>query len=199
MKKLIGLLFGLTIVIFSSQSAFAAVVSSTPPSGSTLEQRIALRKQEQKVVLDPKIQERLIKQCGGTKAKFTTITHDMEPIIDTRNSTYQKIDAKLWVLIGQLKLIPKDTFKFEQQHTDYVKKIADFQLTGTNFKQTLDDLVVMNCQADVIGFKAMLETARSYYTQLYNQSADANNYLINNVKLTINDFAKQLEPKTNTN
>jgi hypothetical protein len=102
-------------------------------------------------------------------------------------------------MVGQLKLANKDTFKFEQQHTEYVKKIAAFQTTGANFRQSLDDLVVVNCQGDIVGFKALLETARTYYTELYNQTADNNNYTLNTIKPTIDDFVAQLTPKTNPN
>ena len=191
---LIGFLF-----VFVSSSVSAAIVPSTPPAGSTFDQRLVLRKQEQKIVIDPKVQERLIQKCRGVQPVITKTVQDMEPIINKRNSTYLNIDAKFWVMIGQLKLANKDTFKFEQQHSEYAKKIAAFQTTGTNFKQVLDDLVVVNCQADIVGFKALLETARSYYTQLYNQTADNNNYVINTIKPTVDDFVSQLTPKTNPN
>jgi len=199
MKKALTFFAAVFILVFIANSASAAIAPATPQAGSTFDQRLALRKAEQKITLDPKVQERLIQKCRAAQTVITTLIHDTEPIINNRNSTYQKIDAKLWVMIGQLKLAKKDTFKFEQQHSEYVKKIAAFQATGTNFRQSLDDLVVINCQADIIGFKAILETARAYYTQLYNQTADNNNYVLNTVKPTIDDFITQLTPKTNPN
>lgn len=198
-KKGLLLIVSLFVIFLVSGSASAAIAPATPPAGSTFDQRLAQRKAEQKITLDPKVQERLIQKCRAAQTVITTLIHDTEPIINNRNSTYQKIDAKLWVMVGQLKLANKDTFKFEQQHAEYVKKIATFQATGANFRQSLDDLVVVNCQADIVGFKAILETARAYYTQLYNQTADNNNYVLNTIKPTIDDFITQLTSKTNPN
>lgn len=199
MKKYLSISIIGFMFVFIGSNVSAAIAPSTPPAGSTFDQRLALRKQEQKIVLDAKVQERLVQKCRGAQPVITKTVQNIDPIINNRNSTYLKIDAKFWVMIGQLKLANKDTFKFEQQHSEYAKKIAAFQTTGTNFKQALDDLVVINCQADIVGFKALLETARSYYTQLYNQTADNNNYVINTMKPTVDDFVSQLTPKTNPN
>ena len=108
------------------------------------------------------------------------------------------MDAKLWVMIGKLKIAQKDTFNLEKQRLTLAEKSARFQSTSQLYQQTLDDLVVVNCQADSAGFKALLDTARIYRGQLRDQSTEIRNYVINDIKPALTAFAADLNVKPAT-
>lgn len=183
-----------TIQFGISSQAFAAAAPTTPPAGSSIDDRIALRKKERPSTMNDKDVKRLISKCIGAQSAITPIQHNNEPIFSNRTTTYTNIDGTLWVAIGRLKLANQDTFGLEKIHNDLVSKIAAFQLTAANMQQTLTDSITMNCQADPAGFRALVDTAQAYYSQLKLQSADISGYIVNSVTPTLNKFADQLQP-----
>lgn len=180
-----------------ANSLYAQLPPGPTAPGSTLEQRLAQRKQERQVKLTEKDQKRLISQCKGAQEISRKIQRDTTTTVDKRKAAYRVIDGKLWIINGQLKLGGNDTFKLEKVRAETDAKVQAFAATAANYQQTLDDLVLMNCQADPAGFKSIVDTARLYYAQLQAQSADIRGHIINAVKPVLADYATALQPKTN--
>lgn len=169
----------------------------TPPA-SSFDQRLAQRKAERNPTLDEKTQKRLENVCVNAQNKVRALQQKTTPALDNRTKTYQQMDAKLWVIIGKLKLAEKDTFKLEKQRADLAQKSDKFQSTSKLYQQALDDLVVVNCKADPAGFKALVDTARLYRTQLRAQTKDIQDYVVNDIKATLSSFAADLQAKPST-
>jgi len=172
---------------------------ATPPAGSSFEARLAQRKAEQNITLEEKDQKRLEQTCVNVQSKIRTINQSATTVINDRNLSYKRVDAKLWVTIGRLKLATQDTFELEKQRTSFAQQINDFQTTGSNYTQTLDDIQLINCQADPVGFKALLETARFYHKQLISQANAVHAYVANDIKKTLDTHVSDLKPKAETN
>jgi hypothetical protein len=191
---------GLAILAAVLVTGVNVAVADTPPApappGSTLTQRVAQRKAERGTALSAQDQQRLVSTCVGTQAKLRSIETDEVPMLDNRNKTYDTIDAKLWIVIGQLKLAQQDTFQLEKQRLTLVDKSNNFEALAANYKQTLDDSLVINCQADPNGFKAMLDTTRIYHDQLRAQAADSHDYIINTIKPMLKTFVDGLQTKS---
>lgn len=177
-------------------AAQAAPAPSTP--GSTFDQRLAQRKAERNVVLDEKVQKRIISQCVRSQGKVRVLQQKTTPVLTKRAKVNQQMDAKLWVMIGKLKIAQKDTFNLEKQRVILAEKAAAFQAVSLLYQQSLDDLVVVNCQADAVGFKALLDTARVYRGQLRDQSTEIRNYVVNDIKPALSAFAAELQVKPAT-
>lgn len=177
----------------NSQAAPAAT-----PAGSTFEQRLVQRKAERNLTLDDKTQKRLTAQCVRAQGKVRSLQQQATPALTKRTKVNEQVDAKIWVMIGKLKIAQKDTFNLEKQRIALAEKSAVFQSTSKLYQQTLDDLVVVNCQADTVGFKSLLETARIYRGQLRDQSADIKNYVVNEIKPALSAFAADLQVKPAT-
>lgn len=165
----------------------------------SFEQRLAQRKEERKIVLNENDSKRLGTQCVTGQAGIRKLQQETTALSQERVTTYRKIDAKLWVAVGRLKLAGSDTFKLEKSRSDLAQRVAQFQTTLATYQQTLDDVVVVNCKADVVGFKALLETARLYYAQLRSQSAAINASVVNDIKPTLAEYAADLKPKQEGN
>lgn len=178
---------------------YAAVPPANPPAGGSFEQRLAQRKVERTIKLDDKDKKRLMQRCAAAQGVVRAWYQAASTSVDDRNKTYQRVDAKLWVIIGRLKLADKDTFALEKQRSKFAANINDFQATAANFLQTLDDVQVVNCEADIVGFKALLDTARLYYKQVIDKSDGINNYVVNNIKATLADHSAELQPKSEEN
>lgn len=199
MKKLYSLLLVsvmLAIVVVMAVPIVGAVSPpATPPAGSTVESRLAQRKAEREIKLDDKDTKRYIERCVGAQGKIRTLYQTVTKTIDDRNKAYQQVDAKLWVTIGRLKLASQDTFELEKQRSNLADKINDFQTTGSNYTQVLDDIQVLNCKADPTGFKALLDTARLYRQQVVDKSAAIHDYIVNDVKKSLAGHTTDLQPK----
>lgn len=194
--------------IFASLAAVALAIAGSvslaaadsppapPPAGSTLDQRIAQRKAERGTNLSSLDQKRIVNTCKGAQTKIRAIETSEVSMLDKRTQVYGSVDAKLWIVTGQLKLAKQDTFQLEKQRLALADKTNNFETVATNYKQALDDSLVINCQADPNGFKALVDTARIYHDQLRAQSADSHDYIVNTIKSTLNDFVSKLQPQS---
>ncbi len=180
-------------------TASAVAPPAVAPPGSTLAQRLDQRKAERGIVLNEVDLERLTQTCVSVQSKLRLIQRDTVSMLENHSRVYKKIDARLWVTIGQLKLADQDTFQLEKQRIALTDKVASFQSLAMNYQQVLDDILVINCQADPTGFQALLDTARIYHTQLRTQSADIHDYLINSIKATLASHVSDLQTKPATN
>ena len=177
-------------------SASAATPPAPAPAGSTFEQRLIQRKAERAIVLSLQDTQRLVSACPNGQAAIRTLQITDVKALDNRAEVYDKIDAKLLIAIGQIKLAGKDTFHLEEQRQAYIKKLNDFEMLSASYKQAVDDILVINCKADPAGFKALLETGRIYNGQLKSQATDIRNYVVDTLKATIQDHADKLETNT---
>lgn len=190
-------LSALSLLVFTGQAS-AQAPPAAPPAGSTLEQRVAQRKQERQTNLDEKTAKRVQDKCTVTQNKIRTLKDGYTVSADNRNNTYRKIDAKIWVVIGSLKLIDKDTFKLEQQRQELAKQAAEFDTASAQFKQTLDDVAAINCKADPNGFMALVETSRLYNAQIRTSFKNIRAYVTDQVKPTITQHSDDLKIKAST-
>jgi hypothetical protein len=190
-----------TVFVFASYPGQirAQQQPADPPAGGTLAQRVEQRKKERAIKLDDKDQKRLASQCVKTQSKLRAIQQRAAQVTDNRSKTYQHIDAELWIVTGQLKLAEKDTFKLEKKRSQLAERTAAFQSIGSKYRQALDDSVVINCQADAVGFKALLDTTRIYYKQWSNQAATIRTFIINDIKNTLTDHVKDLQTQGGNN
>ncbi len=174
--------------------AFAQTDPAASPAGGTFDQRLVQRKNERKIALEEKDSKRIISQCTKAQTELRKVQTELRQLSSRRTDTYRTIDGKLWVAVGILKLGGKDTFKLERQRAAYIQNVEGFHTILKEYQQAIDDTVVVNCAADPIGFKALLETSRIYQAQLIAQSASIRNLVINDIKTTLSDHTTDLQP-----
>lgn len=183
------------ILGFSQTTQAVGTVPAPAAPGSSFDQRLVQRKQERAITLAPIDQTRLIGTCLGVQGKLRALEIGYVPSLANRIKVYQQIDAKILVTIGQLKLASKDTFALEKDRLALIDKISAFQVTSASFTQALDDTEVVNCQADIVGFKALLETDRLYYASIQSQAAGVHDLVVNTVKPELASHTSDLQPK----
>lgn len=176
----------------------AQVPPAATPAGSTIDQRLAQRKAERNVVLAEKDSVRLQTTCVSAQTKIRALQQKNDAATANRLKIYQQIDAKLWIMIGKLKVAEKDTFGLEKQRATLAEKTSVFQQTSAAYKQALDDAAVVNCKADPAGFKALVDTSRIYRTQVRDQTKGIFNYITNDVKQSLSTYANDLQTKPST-
>ncbi|MBA3758252.1 hypothetical protein H0X10_01300 [Candidatus Saccharibacteria bacterium] len=185
----------LALLILIAVPQPAAAIPSDPPAGSSLQQRIDFRKNELKLVVDPKDEQRLKTRCIAIQALYRNFQQELSPKVTNHQNKYQSIDAKLYLAIGKLKLAQRDTLELEKQRTALAAKVAALDIVFTNYSQSIDDVVVMNCQADLIGFKSLVQTSRGYHDAVRLQTSDIKNYVVDTIKATLAGHTTALQPK----
>lgn len=179
-------------------STLSASAQSDTPAGSSIQQRVNQRKQERKIALDENNKKRLESVCVNSQTKIRILRDEYVKVSDKRSEVYRKVDARLWVVIGSLKYVNKDTFKLEQQRSELLKQVKAYENSVSQFRQTLEDAAAINCKADAEGFKALIETAKLYNTQIRTQANGIRQYVTDQIKPTITAQANALKPKTST-
>lgn len=192
---LLAMLFVLSVASILPATLSAQSAPAPTPSGGSFDQRVAQRKAERSVALDERSLKRLENSCTGAQGKIRALQQQATPALDNRAKVYQRMDAKLWVVIGKLKLAEKDTFNLEKQRSALAKKATTFQSTSKLYQEVLDDILVVNCKADPVGFKALVDTARLYRVDLRKQTKDISDYVVNEIKATLSSFATELQAK----
>src|SRR5215207_8782402 len=134
-----GAVFTALLLVGGIGIARAASPPVPTPAGSTIEQRIVQRKAETAAVLSEVDNRRLIDTCAASQAKIRLIQNDAVSTLDKHTKAYNKVDARLWVTIGQLKLAGQDTFQLEKLRLVLVDKSANFLTLSANYQQVLDD------------------------------------------------------------
>ncbi len=184
-------------LIFAVPSLQAQTPPAQPKAGGTFEERLTQRKQERQVQLTDKDRKRLISQCKASQGTLRKLQRQALATSTGRTLTYRIIDAKLWIITGQLKLAEKDTFQLEKARSDLQTKIDAFAAAAAHYQQTLDDSIVINCQADAPGFKALIDTTRLYYNDMRAHSATIRSHILNEIKPVLSGYSAQLQPKAN--
>jgi len=197
-KPLVGVMLLAALLVVSNGPVAAQSSPAVPAPGGSFAQRLEQRKAERVIQLGERDLQRLSGRCIAAQGDVRSIQQKTGPILANRTKVYQRIDAKLWVSIGQLKLADKDTFELEKQRLALAEKAAAFQTIATLYQQALDDTIVINCQADVVGFKALLDTARLYQAQVRTQSSDIRAYVVDQIKPKLAGYATELQPKPAT-
>lgn len=193
-SKIVSLVVASTILVSASVGIVTAVPAE-PPAGSSLEQRVQFRKNEFKPVLEKQDEQRLKGRCIAIQAMYRNFQQQLAPKISNYQKRYQSIDAKLYLAIGKLKLAERDTLELEKQRSTLASKVAALDATFTNYRQSLDDVVVVNCQADLVGFKALLETSRGYHEAVRAQTSDIRTFVVDTIKATLAGHISALQPK----
>ena len=189
--KYLALAF-LVLIIFVPAVVMAADPSPTAP-GSTLEQRVAQRKQEQQVILDETQTKRVQKQCKAAQVRLNNVIKDITKLSDNRSNTYRNVDGATLVAIGKLKIATKDTFALQQNRDEFAKQVAQFESTIAQYKQAIEDASLMNCEADPAGFMSMIATAKTYNSILSTQSKTINATVADKIKPQLETFSKELQ------
>lgn len=185
----------MALVIFVAPNVWAQ--PDDAPIGSTLEQRVNQRKAEQKTNLTPKEVTKYQSICVKSQAAVRDLQTVLGTNISKRVDVYNKVDAKLLIIAGQLRLAGKDTKNLEAARTEYANKVISVTNAMNQYRVTLDDLVTIDCKADINGFIALVTTARQYHQSIRQQANDIKAYVEGTIKKSLDSHVKELQPKSN--
>lgn len=139
----------------------------------TLEQRIARKKTEQKIVISPAEKSKLVTTCKGAQSAVFKMQTNVAGDETKKLAVYKIATDKIETLETRLKGISQiDSSAFSATVLDTKKTVEKFKSDVADLKNSLEDIFSINCVADVEGFKALLESSRSSYKIIKQDSVD---------------------------
>lgn len=195
LKLIIGA--GIVLTLLSSASATALLqddgtapepnadgtqlMMTTGEAATTLTDRLTARKEALTTRLTTSQTTRLKARCEAAQVKLTAISERVGSAAGNRVTAYQGIQTKLNDLVTSLEG-QVSTADLAAALTVLDQKITSFETNATDHKQTIADLLEVDCVADPTGFKASLEAAKTEHAALKAASAEIRTYLQETVK-----------------
>lgn len=167
--------------------------SLTPEQHAELQKRLEERKASLKTRLTTLEQTRLKTRCKNSQGALSSLSGRIKGIETSRNEVYGALVDRLSKLQSRLQEHGVDTTKLQTEIVELNVKIATFKTDLTAYKDAVNDLAVMDCQADPTAFKASLETSRAALTKLKQDSADIKTYVNDTIKPTLKEIRAQVE------
>lgn len=179
-------------VVFASASAFALLAfmlsptvsgrPSEPESGNSLDERIELRKSDRDVSLDESEERRLERRCTQVQSSVRQLQNSKAQMLDQRADVYNRISGQTWLALGGIRLADGDVFALKRHALDFDDKVEDFNSNAELFNQAIRDALQMNCEADAVGFKALIETIQEYDRILLGLANDIRSLVNNDIR-----------------
>ncbi len=151
---------GVAMAATTSTSNVGGLTLPQDPSQSTsLPQRIVQRKASLKTALSGPESQRVSKACVLAQTSLQDIKTKDAAAADKR-FVYNDLASRLATNIDHLERQSIDTTKVKAQQATFKNAINKYLADAATYKNTMDDAVVMGCEADPSGFEATLLSAR---------------------------------------
>lgn len=155
---------------------------SEPASGSSLDQRIELRKADRDVSLDESEERRLERRCTQVQSSVRQLQNSKAQMLNRRADVYNRISGQTWLALGGVRLADGDVFALKRHALNFDEKVEDFNSNAELFNQAIRDALQMNCEADAVGFKALIETIQEYDRILLGLANDIRSLVNNDIR-----------------
>lgn len=165
---------------------------------TTLEDRIAKRKAEQKLKLTTAEQTKLKGKCVAAQAVLKGVNEKVSNNAANHSKKFTDLSKKLTSLSAKLKAQGLDTTKLDSEITELNAKITAYKTNLASYKLTISDLTKVGCAQDPAAFKASLQTARTLKEKVKTEVSDIRTYVNGTIKPTIVELRQQLETQPAT-
>jgi len=162
----------------STNTVLSSLITPTSQEDSTtIDQRLAARRP--KVQLSAADKAKIAAKCDLAQTAVNDRKTKDTKAAAIRLDTYNELVKRLTFLVDNLSAQGNDASELMNAQSYFVASINSYLTDAQNYKTAMDDLVVMDCKADPVGFKATLEEARKDRAKLIPDVAAIKNNLSN--------------------
>lgn len=159
---------------------------------TTLADRLAKRKADLATKLTTAQTTRLKARCQAAQTKLTTVNEHAQTASGNRITAYNNIETKLNELVTKLGS-DADTTDLQAALATLSTKMDGFEADVTTYKQTLADLLAVDCASDPTSFRASLDSAKTEQAKLTADSAAIRTFLQETIKPLLQTIRSSLE------
>jgi hypothetical protein len=149
------------VLAAASTTSNGIVTPKDPSASTTMPQRIQQRKNSLASQPSEARKQIIIKNCALAQSGMQDIKTKDKVWAKKRSDTYTSLATQLATTIDHLERQHIDTAKLKAAQSIFAKSINQYLSDSIVYKTAMDDVVVMNCVPDPVGFHATLENARN--------------------------------------
>lgn len=138
------------------------------------------------------LQQKYASHCVVAQAKLRVLQTKVASIQTNRKAAYDNISKQLNTLTKKLDDQAFETTQLKKIHTGLQTKLDQYYTKMANYKQAVDDAVVVDCKANTPAFYASLLAARDNHDDLSVITPDIREYITNTVGPYLDQIAGQL-------
>ncbi|GEM_PF-3282901 len=187
-------LLPLSIIIptLSLESYYAPTTNAQVRNTKSFAERKKQYRAQLKEALSTTDEQRIQLRCLAVQANIKTLATRSGEVQTKRVAAYSEITKEMDALSASLKNQAFETSELDKNIAELKVKVTAFQTTLADYKQTLEDLTVIDCSQDAASFKAALETARDLHTKLIGQVAEVRAFILNALKPSLQQVREEL-------
>jgi hypothetical protein len=148
---------------------------------STLLDRLETRKTALATKLSTAQTARLKARCQAAQAKLNTVNERAQTIVSSRVTAYRNLYTGLSELATKLDG-EVNTTDLQAALKTLNDKTDGFETDGNTYKQSLADLLAMDCASDPTAFRASLDSAKAEQTKLADDAAAIRTHVQETIK-----------------
>jgi hypothetical protein len=177
----------------TTNTVLSSLITPTSQEDSTtIDQRLAARRP--KVQLSAADKASIAAKCSLAQTAANDRKTKDTKAASIRLQTYNELVKRLTFLVDNLSSQGTDASGLLNAQNYFVASINNYLNDAQSYKTAIDDLVIMDCQADPAGFRATLNDARSYRAKLGPDVATIKNNL-SNLQKSLGDTRQALIKK----
>jgi hypothetical protein len=146
------------------------ITPNDPEQSTTMPQRIAQRKTLYKTNLTATQKQSIVSRCTVAQSALQNIKTKDTANFNNRRDTYTDLAVQLNTIIDHLERQGIDTNSLKIAQKLFNNSINQYLADYVSYKTAMNDVVVMECKADPLGFESTLLNARVFRSKL---SADS--------------------------
>ena len=158
-------------MVWAATESNGLVSPTDPAQSTTMPQRIAQRKNAINAQLTTARQQRLVKQCAVAQTGIQQIKIKDTAAANTRRETYTKLATRLSTIIDRLERQSINTTALKTAQDAFTRAINQYLKNAISYKTAMDDIVIMDCAKDPLGFEATLLSTRQLRARLSSDTA----------------------------
>lgn len=160
-------------------------------SPEDVKRRVAERKEALKTRLTAVKQARLKNRCKASQGKLGSLQGRITGLETSRAHVYKNLINRLMRLSEQLTTHNVDVTELNNQITELTALTEAFTTDVTAYKTVVTDLATMDCESDLEGFQASLESAREARAKAAESAKAVRTYLTSTIKPTLRELRAQ--------
>lgn len=163
------------------------------------EERENQRKEEFQARIDQARTLRVAGKCRAAGNRLSARQTAAEQVRSSREQVYGGLQTKLDELVARLQASGANTATLEEQVVQLDQLIADFFVAFDDYQLALNDLVEVDCEADIEAFVLALEDARTQLKSLRELASEIRQFFTDSVLKTMQDIRSGLSDEASEN
>jgi microcompartment protein CcmL/EutN len=142
------------------------VVPQSPEDTSSIDQRLAIRKDTYKAMLPATANAAIASKCVLAQSTIAEIKTKDVKAASVRFDAYNSLATRLSYLVDNLSGQSVDASTLLDAQNKFVNAVNTYLVDASAYKAAIDDSVTIDCQKDPAGFRASLLDTRALRTKL---------------------------------